>query len=74
MSFERINTIRLLLAIVAQKGWKIFQLDVNLAFSNRFLQVKIYVEQPQGFSVKGHDDKVHLLKTALYDLKQAPRA
>lgn len=29
------------------------------------------VEQPEGFVVKGHEDKVYLLKKALYCLKQA---
>ena len=30
----RLDTIRLLLAIVAQKGWKVYQLDVKSAFLN----------------------------------------
>ena len=33
-----------------------------------------FVEQPEGFYVKGKEDKVYLLKKALYGLKQAPRA
>ncbi|RVX06896.1 Retrovirus-related Pol polyprotein from transposon RE1 [Vitis vinifera] len=33
-----------------------------------------FVEQPEGFYVKGKKDKVYLLKKALYGLKQAPRA
>ena len=32
------------------------------------------MEQPQGFAVKGQEDKVYLLHKALYGLKQAPRA
>ena len=64
----------MLLAIAAQKGWKICQLDVKSAFLNGFLEEEIYVEQPEGFLVKGHEDKVYLLKKALYGLKQAPRA
>lgn len=70
----RQDTIRMLLAIAAQKGWKICQLDVKSAFLNGFLEEEIYVEQPEGFVVKGHEDKVYLLKKALYGLKQAPRA
>jgi len=38
------------------------------------LEEEIYVEQPEGFIVKGQEDKVYLLKKALYRLKQAPRA
>ncbi|XP_075076030.1 uncharacterized protein LOC142162887 [Nicotiana tabacum] len=70
----RLDTIRLLLAIVARKSWRFFQLDVKSAFLNGFLQQQIYVEQPQGFSARGYEDKVYLLKKALYGLKQAQRA
>jgi hypothetical protein len=70
----RLDTIRLLLAISAQKGWKVFQLDVKSAFLNGVLQEKIYVEQPDGFVIQGAKDKVYLLQKALYGLKQAPRA
>lgn len=70
----RLDTIRLLLALSAQKGWKVFQLDVKSAFLNGVLQEEIYVEQPEGFVVQGEEDKVYLLKKALYGLKQAPKA
>ena len=70
----RLDTIRLLLAIAAQKGWKVFQLDVKLAFLNGVLQEEVYVDQPEGFVKQGEEDKVYLLKKALYGLKQAPRA
>ena len=33
----RHDTIRLLLAFAAQKGWRVFHLDVKLAFLNRLL-------------------------------------
>lgn len=66
----RLDTIRLLLAVAAQKKWKVYQLDVKSAF----LQGEIYVEQPEGYVKEGEEDKVYLLKKALYGLKQAPRA
>ena len=40
----RLDTIRLVLAMAAQNGWKVFQLDVKLAFLNGILQEEIYVE------------------------------
>lgn len=67
----RLDTIRMLLSIGVQKSWKIFQMDVKSAFLNGLLQEEIYVEQPEGFSVPGHENMVYLLKKALYGLKQA---
>lgn len=49
-------------------------MDVKSAFLNGLLQEEIYVEQPEGFNVPGHEDMIYLLKKVLYGLKQAPRA
>ena len=70
----RIDTIRTILAMAAEKGWKIFQFDVKSAFLNGELQEEVYVEQPLGFEIKGSEKKVYKLEKALYGLKQAPRA
>ena len=40
------DTIILLLAVSAQKGWKVYHLDVKSAFLNGFLQEEVYIEQP----------------------------
>ena len=70
----RLDTIRTLIALAAQKGWSIYQLDFKSAFLNGVLEEEIYIEQPPGFVVKGQEAKVLRLKKALYGLKQAPRA
>ncbi|KAE8666438.1 Phospholipase D delta [Hibiscus syriacus] len=71
----RIETIRLLTTVAAQKGWKIYQMDVKSAFLNGYLEEEeVYIEQPPGYIKKEHEDKVYRLKKALYGLKQAPRA
>jgi hypothetical protein len=70
----RIETVRLVISLAAQKQWKIFQMDVKSAFLNGNLEEEVYVEQPAGFVVKGEEEKVCRLKKALYGLKQAPRA
>lgn len=70
----RMDTIRLVLALVAQKGWPLFQLDVKSAFLHGELKEEVYVEQPPGYVVKGAEKKVYRLRRALYGLKQAPRA
>eukprot|EP00253_Pinus_taeda_P036422 PITA_36422 len=68
------NTIRLTLALAAQKGWKLHQMDVKSAFLNGDLQEEVYMTQPLGFEVEGQEHKVCKLIKALYGLKQAPRA
>ena len=70
----RLDTIRTLIALAAQKGCKLFQLDVKSAFLNGVLKEEVYVEQPKGFKVKNIGHKVYKLRKALYGLKQAPRA
>jgi hypothetical protein len=47
---------------------------VKSTFLNGYLQEEIFVKRPKGFSVKGEEYKVYLLKKALYGLKQTPRA
>ncbi|BBG92528.1 multidrug resistance-associated protein 9 [Prunus dulcis] len=45
----RLDTIRTLIALAAQKEWNLYQLDVKSAFLNGVLKEEVYVEQPQGF-------------------------
>ncbi|KAM1032295.1 hypothetical protein ACFX2I_035891 [Malus domestica] len=70
----RLDTIRTLIALAAQKSWKLYQLDVKSAFLNGVLEEEVFVEQPDGFVITGKEDKVYKLHKALYGLKQAPRA
>nr|GEW86292.1 ribonuclease H-like domain, reverse transcriptase, RNA-dependent DNA polymerase [Tanacetum cinerariifolium] len=70
----RMETIRLLLAIVANRKWEVHHLDVKSAFLHGELKEEVYVTQPEGFTKKGNDGKVYRLIKALYGLRQAPRA
>lgn len=70
----RLDTIRTLIALAAQKKWKLYQLDVKSGFLNGVLKEEVYVEQPQGFVKENEEIKVYKLNKALYGLKQAPRA
>jgi hypothetical protein len=45
----KMSTIRLILAMAAQIGWKVHQMDVKSAFLNGELQEEVYVYQPHGF-------------------------
>ncbi|KAH1107626.1 hypothetical protein J1N35_011394 [Gossypium stocksii] len=60
----RLDTIRLLFALVAQKHWKVHQLGVKSAFLNGFLKEEVFVEQLDGFKVLGEEHKVYKLKKA----------
>ncbi|CAJ2633694.1 unnamed protein product [Trifolium pratense] len=70
----RLETVRLIISLAAQNKWKIHQMDVKSAFLNGVLDEEVYIEQPQGYEVKGEEEKVLKLKKSLYGLKQAPRA
>jgi hypothetical protein len=70
--FAKMNSIHLILAIVAAQGWVVHQMDVKSAFLHGDLHEEIYMEQPQGF-VQDSSLVCRLWKS-LYGLKQAPRA
>ena len=70
----RMDSVRLLLALAAQEGWRVHHMDVKSAFLNSDLKEEVYVHQPPGFAIPGQEGKVLRLRKALYDLQQAPRA
>lgn len=59
----------MILALAAQKGWGVYQLDVKSAFLHGELDEDVYVEQPKGYVRKGEEQKVYKLRKALYGLK-----
>jgi hypothetical protein len=69
-----IETVRLLIALAAQREWEVHHMDVKSAFLNGDLVEEVYVHQPPGFVIKNGGGKVLKLKKALYGLRQAPRA
>ena len=68
----RMDSIRLVLSIVASKIWEAHHMDVKSAFLHGDLEEEIYMKQPEGLI----DDPslVCRLRKYLYGLKQAPRA
>src|SRR6266851_2473904 len=68
------ETVWLMVALAALKNWHITGLDVKTAFLYGELDEELYMEQPEGFKVKGHEGKVLRLKRAIYGLKQAALA
>jgi len=70
----RLDTVRMILAVAANRGWEVHHLDVKSAFLNGELEEEVYVSQPEGYTVKNKEHLVLRLSKALYGLRQAPRA
>lgn len=69
----KMTSIRMILGLAACLNLELEQLDVKTAFLHGDLHEEIYMEQPEGFEVKGKENFVCKLKKSLYGLKQAPR-
>ena len=70
----RLNSVRILLSMAVNYAWPLHQLDVSNSFLYGDLAECVYMEQPPGYLVVGEDDKVCLLRHALYGLKQSHHA
>jgi len=72
---SRLETVRNFISIASQLKLTIYQIDVKYAkFLYVYFKEYVYVEQPQGFSVKDKEDNIYRIKKDLYGLKQASRA
>lgn len=65
----RIESIRLLLSIAAEKGKRVKMYDVKTAFLHGELKDEIYMKTPDGYGHK--ENTVCKLKKSIYGLKQA---
>ena len=72
-SVARMESIRILLALACHLRFKLYQMDVKIAFLNGLLKEDVYVAQPKGFINPHFSDYVLYLEKALYRLKQALR-
>ena len=70
----KIDTIRALFSIAANKDWPLYQFDVKNAFLHGELEEEVYMKAPQGFSEEYTPGEGCKLKKALYGLKQSPQA
>lgn len=69
----KLNTVRILLSLVANLDWPLHQLDVKNAFLNGNLEEEVSMDSPLGFEDK-FGSKVCKLEKSLYGLKQSLRA
>ena len=65
------ESMRLVFALAALKGWYMMGVDVCMAYLYGKLDEEIYMHQPEGFIARGQESKVIKLQRALYSLKQA---
>ena len=68
------KTVQMMLMLATLKNWHITGLNIKTAFLYRELKEELYMEQPEGFKVKGQEHKVMHLKCTIYGLKQAALA
>ncbi|KAJ2926174.1 hypothetical protein H1R20_g10929, partial [Candolleomyces eurysporus] len=69
----RYESVRFVFALAALFGWYMTAVDVKTAFLYSKLDEEIYMDQPEGFTAKGQEQKVYRLHRAIYGLKQAAR-
>lgn len=63
----------MLLSLVVNLNLELEQMDVKTTFLHGSLDEDMYMYQPEGYVVKGKENKASLLKKSLYCLKQSPR-
>ncbi|KAF4990463.1 hypothetical protein FGRMN_8456 [Fusarium graminum] len=65
------TSYRVLFAIAALRGWKVWLMDVVTAFLNGHLEELIFMKPPPGWNIP--KNKIWRVVKSLYGLKQAPR-
>jgi hypothetical protein len=58
----QMESVRLLLVLAAQEGWRLHHMDVKSAFLNGDLKEEVYVHQPPGFAIPDKESKVLRLR------------
>uniref|UniRef100_A0A2N9I4J9 Integrase catalytic domain-containing protein n=1 Tax=Fagus sylvatica TaxID=28930 RepID=A0A2N9I4J9_FAGSY len=67
------DSFRIIMALVAHFDLELHQMDVKTAFLNGNLGEEVYMQQPEGFQMKGKEHMVCKLNKSIYGLKQASR-
>jgi hypothetical protein len=65
----KMNTIRTIISIAANKKWNLYQMDVKNAFLHGDLEEEVYMDIPPGFNSIETRGKVCRLRKSLYGLK-----
>jgi Reverse transcriptase (RNA-dependent DNA polymerase) len=67
------STMRTLVSLAVNGGWKLHQLDVKNVFLHGDVLEEVYMEIPQDFGTNQTIGKVCMLRKSLYGLKLPPR-
>ena len=62
----RYSSIRTIISLATEMGWRVHQMDVKTAFLNGVIEEEVYIEQPEGFDVENRATHVCRLQRALY--------
>ena len=66
-----LTAVQIITTIAVRNDWELKQVDVDAAYLNASLKENIYMCQPKGFKVSGHEDKAIHLKRVIYGLRQS---
>ena len=69
----RYTSIRTIISVVSIISWKMYQMDVKIAFLNGNIEQEVFIEQHEGFVLHSREPHVCRLRKFLYGLKQAPK-
>jgi hypothetical protein len=69
----KMTSLRTILSLVVVEYFHLEQLDVKTTFLHGDLEEYIYMQQPQGYEVKGKENLVCRLNKILYGIKKDPR-
>ncbi|XP_073261290.1 uncharacterized protein [Populus alba] len=70
----KLSTVRVLLSLVANLDWPLYQFDVKNVILHGDLEEEIYMDVPLGYMANSEAKIVCKLQRTLYGLKQSPRA
>lgn len=65
----KMNSIRVLLSVAANRNWSLWQLDVKNVFLHGNLHEEVYMLLPPRFQLSGSEGKLCKLRKTLYGLK-----
>lgn len=68
----RYSSIRSIITLATQMGWKIYQMDVKTTFLNGVIEEEMYIEQLEGFETFDQESHMCRIKKVVYSLKQTP--